>query len=83
MAPAKKKTSTVPSQQQIDINSAKRERLKTLPGIGDAEADKIVAGRPYDSKTDLVIRNILPESSYAAIKYRIFAAPPAKPKSTK
>lgn len=82
-APAKKKTSTVPSSQQIDINSAKRDRLKTLPGIGDAEADKIIAGRPYYSKTDLVLRNILPESSYAAIKYRIFAVPPAKPKPTK
>jgi len=84
VASAKKKpTSTVPASQQIDINSASREKLKTLPGIGNAEADKIVAGRPYHSKTDLVIRNILPESSYAAIKYRIVAVPAGKPSSKK
>jgi DNA uptake protein ComE-like DNA-binding protein len=80
---AKMKTSTIPTEQQIDINSASRERLKTLPGIGNAEADKIIAGRPYYSKTDLVIRNILPESSYAAIKYRVLVGPVAKPKSKK
>jgi competence protein ComEA len=83
VAPAKKKTSAVPSSQQVDINSADRERLKTLPGIGNAEAEKIIAGRPYHSKTDLVLRNVLPESSYAAIKYRIVAVPPGKPSSKK
>ena len=83
VASAKKQTSTVPSSQQIDINSASREKLKTLPGIGNAEADKIVAGRPYHSKADLVIRNILPESSYAAIKYRVVAIPPGKTSSKK
>jgi competence protein ComEA len=82
-APAKKQTSVVPSSQQLDINSASRQKLKTLPGIGDAEAAKIMAGRPYYSKTDLVTRKVLPEGSYAAIKYRIFAAPPAVKSSSK
>ena len=82
-AATKKKSSAVPSSQQTDINSASRERLKTLPGIGDAEAAKIVAGRPYYSKTDLVTRGDLSEGAYAAIKYRIFAAPPAAKANTK
>jgi competence protein ComEA len=76
-APAKHKGGGVPSSQQIDINHASRERLQTLPGIGEAEAAKIIAGRPYTTKTDLVTKQILPEGSYAAIKYRIFAGPPA------
>jgi competence protein ComEA len=76
-ASAKHKSGVVPSSQQIDINHATRERLKTLPGIGDAEAARIVAGRPYFSKADLVTKQVLSEGSYAAIKYRVFAAPPA------
>ena len=82
-APHKKKVSVVPSSQQLDINSASRTQLKALPGIGDAEAAKIIAARPYYSKTDLVTRNVLPEGSYAAIKYKIFAAPPAAKPNTK
>jgi DNA uptake protein ComE-like DNA-binding protein len=81
--PVKKRKSTVPSDQLIDINRADRAKLKTLPGIGSAEADKIIAGRPYGSKTDLVIRNVLPEGVYHQIKYRIVAIPPDKPKSGK
>lgn len=81
-APAQKKTSVVPSSQQIDLNNASLERLRTLPGIGSAEAARIVAGRPYYSKTDLVTRSVLPESAYAAIKYRVFAVPPSAGKSS-
>jgi competence protein ComEA len=80
--PTTKKTSVVPSGQQVDINSASLERLRTLPGIGSAEAAKIAAGRPYYSKTDLVTRGVLPEGAYAAIKYRVFAVPPPAAKSS-
>lgn len=76
-APGRHKPGVVPSGQQIDLNKASREKLKSLPGIGDAEAARIIAGRPYYSKTDLVFRKVLPEGSYAAIKYRVFASPPA------
>lgn len=51
----------------VDINSAKKEELKKLPGIGDAEADKIIAGRPYGSKTWLVSDNIIPEELFHRI----------------
>ena len=74
-APVKRKLSVVPSENQIDINSASREQLKTLPGIGDAEAGKIIAGRPYNTKADLVGRKVLPEGLYISIRYRIKAVP--------
>jgi len=59
----------------IDINSASRAQLKTLPGIGDAEARRIIAGRPYLTKTDLVTSKVLPAGSYVAIKRQIIAKP--------
>jgi len=64
----------------IDINSASRAQLKTLPGIGNAEAERIVAGRPYLSKGGLVTNKIIPAGVYQAIRHRIIAiqhAPPA------
>ena len=57
----------------IDINSASRAQLKTLPGIGDAEADKIIAGRPYLSKVHLVTEAGLPIGVYQSIRHRIVA----------
>ncbi|OGS99637.1 MAG: hypothetical protein A3F73_14315 [Gallionellales bacterium RIFCSPLOWO2_12_FULL_59_22] len=62
----------------IDINSASAAELKKLPGIGDAEARKIVAGRPYGSKFWLVTNNILLEGTYSGIKDRIVARQPFK-----
>jgi competence protein ComEA len=63
----------------VDINSASRAELKTLPGIDDTLAAKVIAGRPYLAKTDLVTSNVLPTGVYIAIKYRIVAVPVAKP----
>ena len=57
----------------VDINRAGKAELKTLPGIGDAEADKIIAGRPYLSKANLVTHKILPEGVYLTLKARIIA----------
>jgi DNA uptake protein ComE-like DNA-binding protein len=55
----------------VDINSAKKEELKKLPGIGDAEADKIIAGRPFGSKLWLVSKNIIPMITYQVVKDKI------------
>jgi competence protein ComEA len=52
----------------VDINNATREQLKILPGIGDAEADKIIAGRPYLSKANLVTHNIIDRGIYENFK---------------
>jgi competence protein ComEA len=65
----------------IDINSASRAQLKTLPGIGDAEADRIIAARPYPSKAKLGAEKIVSDETYLSIKALIVAAQPAAPKS--
>jgi len=57
----------------LDINSATTEQLKALPGIGDAYAEKIIKGRPYGGKDELVKKQILPRATYEQIKYKIIA----------
>ena len=57
----------------VDINSASRAQLKTLPGIGDAEAERIVAGRPYLSKADLASKHVIPTGVYLSLKNRVIA----------
>ena len=57
----------------IDINSASETDLKALPGIGDAYAAKIVQGRPYHGKNQLVQKNIIPKATYEKIKDKIIA----------
>lgn len=57
----------------VDINSASRAELKTLPGIGDAEAKRIIAARPYPSKAKLVADQVLSIQAYDALKGRIVA----------
>ncbi len=67
----------------VNINSATAEQLKKLPGIGDAEAAKIIAGRPYGSKAWLVTNNIISEGLYESLKTLIGAGPPFDPKKVK
>ena len=57
----------------IDINSATKEQLDALPGIGAARADAIVKHRPYKGKDDLVNKKIIPENVYNGIKDKIVA----------
>ena len=57
----------------LDINSASQADLKALPGIGDAYSDRIIKGRPYTAKTQLVQKGILPQATYDKVKDSIIA----------
>ena len=72
-APADSKMAPAPKADLLDINSATADELKALKGIGDAYSAKIIAGRPYKGKDELVQKNIVPEKTYAEIKDKIIA----------
>jgi competence protein ComEA len=59
--------------EKLDINTATEDQLKELPGIGDAYAKKIVAGRPYKAKDELWEKKVIPKATYQKIKDRVVA----------
>ncbi|MDO8397377.1 MAG: helix-hairpin-helix domain-containing protein [Bradyrhizobium sp.] len=77
-APAKapateSKMAPAPKVELLDINTATADQLAELPGIGKAYSAKIVAGRPYKGKDDLVNKDIVPQKTYDGIKDKIIA----------
>jgi competence protein ComEA len=70
---AKKDGAAERAVEPLDINSATKAELKTLPGIGDAEAARIIAGRPYLSKAHLQTHDIISPMQYQALRELVVA----------
>ncbi|GEC16513.1 ComEA family DNA-binding protein [Nitrobacter winogradskyi] len=76
MAPASKMAPAKSDVEKLDINTATKEELMVFKGIGDKYSDKIIAGRPYAKKDQLVSKKILPEATYKKISGQIIASQP-------
>jgi competence protein ComEA len=68
-------TPAPPASPLIDLNSASRDDLMTLEGIGEVRADAIIRARPFKAKTELVERRLIPEALYDKIADKVMARP--------
>jgi len=73
---AQAQTRATTAANPIDLNSASRDDLMALEGIGEVKADAIIRSRPFKAKTELVERRIVPEALYEKIADKVFARPP-------
>lgn len=72
-APADQPMMAKKAETLLDLNTAAREQLMALPGVGEAYADKIIQGRPYKMKSELVSKKIVPKDAYAKFSAKVVA----------
>ena len=78
MVPAQTPLAKTAAMPKTDINSASKEDLMKLPGVGDATADKIIAARPFKMKSQLVSKGIVTKAEYAKLAAHVVAKSEAK-----
>ncbi len=74
-AHAQTRAAPVPAANLIDLNSASRDSLMTLDGIGEVRADAIIRARPFKAKTELVERHLIPEHLYEQLANKVTVQP--------